>query len=275
MPMTPFHFGPGLLFKGMSGRMGLAPFILVNILMDIEPVMTFLLTGDPQHRILHTYIGATTVAVLVALYSSPLLELWFRFWNAKLSPVQARWLHCEIAISRQALWIGALLGAWSHIWLDSIMHVDVDPWWPFMPSTAPSRDEGGLFALHVLCVVAGVIGGFLLAWQRLENVVPSVIRVRRWSLYAIGGTLMAYTAYGVYFGIESSQKTSRVCQRITPGMPIERIHELASQNDLYMPSHRPDREFTFLIDKKSMLRAICDVKLKDGGAVDSHFRASD
>ena len=272
MPITPFHFGPGLLFRGLSRRVGLGPFILVNILMDVEPVLTYLLTGDPQHRILHTYIGSTSVAVVVALYSQPWLERGYRLWNTKLSPAQSRWLHCDATISRQALWIGALLGAWSHIWFDSAMHVDVDPWWPFMPSTPPSRDETSLLMLHVLCVVAGIIGAALLAWQRLEKVVPRAVKVRQWSLYSVGSALLAMMAYIIYSGIQGSQETSRVCKQITPGTAMARVTELATENDLHMPEYRPDRNFTFMVNKRSAIRAICDISLKDGVVVESHFR---
>jgi membrane-bound metal-dependent hydrolase YbcI (DUF457 family) len=49
---------------------------------------------------------------------------------------------------------GALLGGWSHILLDGVMHPDVRPW-------APWSDANGLFGivplgvLHVACVAAG------------------------------------------------------------------------------------------------------------------------
>lgn len=59
MPITPFHFGPGLLFRAVTRHVSLSAFVLVNCVIDIEPILAFLLTGDPQHRFLHTYLGAT------------------------------------------------------------------------------------------------------------------------------------------------------------------------------------------------------------------------
>jgi hypothetical protein len=61
------------------------------------------------------------------------------------------------AIPPLAAWTGALLGAWSHVALDSIMHPDMDPLWPFAPGNG-LLGILSLDALHLLCVGLGVLG---------------------------------------------------------------------------------------------------------------------
>lgn len=68
MPVTPFHLGPGALIKAIAPRQGsLTTFALANGLIDLEPILCFLRTGDPAHRFRHTLPGAT-LAALVAVW---------------------------------------------------------------------------------------------------------------------------------------------------------------------------------------------------------------
>ncbi len=42
MPMTPFHVGPGLVFKAVAPRhFSLAVFVGVNVVIDLEPITWF------------------------------------------------------------------------------------------------------------------------------------------------------------------------------------------------------------------------------------------
>jgi membrane-bound metal-dependent hydrolase YbcI (DUF457 family) len=61
---------------------------------------------------------------------------------------------------------GALLGAWSHVLLDSIMHADITPLAPFSDDNA-LHGAISLRALHLSCVVAGAIG--LTWWLRMAS----------------------------------------------------------------------------------------------------------
>ena len=50
MPITPFHFGPGILIKSAAPRkISWAMFALANVAIDLEPIVYFVLTGDPTY----------------------------------------------------------------------------------------------------------------------------------------------------------------------------------------------------------------------------------
>ena len=110
MPVTPFHFGPGFFIKSiLFKRFSFRVFILANILIDIEPLYYILTNQYPLHRFFHTYIGATVVAI-VSIFLGRII------WRQ---------------IPKSAIIIGAFLGTHSHILLDSVMHADLQPFYPF------------------------------------------------------------------------------------------------------------------------------------------------
>lgn len=163
MPITPFHFGPGLLFKAYAPAwISWTTFALANMLIDLEPLAGFLLVGDPAHRQLHSYLGASGMALLAIWPGRLLCERWLVWWNRQLSPAQARWLGTGMRITLPAATLGAALGAYSHILLDSFMHGDMQPFWPW-------QEVNGLLAklpvatLHVLCVATALWGGLRMA----------------------------------------------------------------------------------------------------------------
>ena len=138
MPVTPFHFGPGFLIKSiLFKRFSFRVFILSNILIDIEPLYYILTNQYPLHRFFHTYIGATVVAIVSILLGRII-------WRK---------------IPKSVVIIGAFLGTYSHILLDSIMHADLQPFYPFS-SMNSLLHVLSYFQLHLLCVTTGVVGGF-------------------------------------------------------------------------------------------------------------------
>jgi hypothetical protein len=170
MPVTPFHIGAGLLFKAYApARVSWVVFALVNILIDLEPILWYLITGDPAHRQLHSYLGATIVAALGVWPGRRLAEAWLRWWNRQLNPAQARWLGTGTQISLVAAGAGALLGSGSHIVLDSFMHPDMQPYWPWTADNGLLR-KIPVDGLHAICLAAAAWGGLrlaLLGWIKL------------------------------------------------------------------------------------------------------------
>ena len=163
MPITPFHFGPGALFKAAApSRVSWSVFALSNVLIDLEPISLFFIIGDPAHPWLHTLPGALGVAIVAATLGRRPCEWALRLWNSRLSPAQSRWLGVESRVSRGAAWAGALLGTLSHLALDAVMHVDVHPLWPLVKGN-PWQGVVSVEALQWGCVAAGVLGLVVLA----------------------------------------------------------------------------------------------------------------
>ena len=161
MPFTPFHFGPGsLLHSLVKSHVSFISFCMANVLTDIEPLY-FMVTGQfPIHRFCHTYVGATVVAAATIL----LFVVARRFSAAFWLPNILNWKGLNI---RQVA-IGAALGTYTHIVLDSIMHSDVRPYFPFS-SANQLYGAIDLPMLHLLCFGAALLGVLGVAIRHLSR----------------------------------------------------------------------------------------------------------
>ena len=133
MPITPFHIIAAAPIKAIIPRhFSWSIFTLTNIFIDLEPITYFLFTGIPSHRFFHSIFGATLIGLICALFFRKLCGNYIMKWNKNLHPIDRAWL--EVRNSKINLFealLGGLIGAWSHLILDSIMHHDIKPFWPF------------------------------------------------------------------------------------------------------------------------------------------------
>lgn len=178
MPVTPFHLGPGLAFKSVAPRqVGFTIFAFSQILIDLEALFYFAQNDGHMHRHLHTFLGAAIVAGVSVVIGRPICQWLLKKWNNHLSSKQKQWLFVEPVISLKSASVGAALGAFSHIVLDSIMHGDMRPFLPF-------SGKNGLYniltldQLDIMCVLSGTLGlliltGIYLLRKRQKTVLDS------------------------------------------------------------------------------------------------------
>ena len=150
MPITPFHFGPGAALHSIAPKhVSFIAFCAANVIVDVEPLYYMITRQFPVHRFFHTYVGVSVViAATVALFAAML-----KLASVVRLPDLFRWK--ELTYSQVVL--GAALGGYSHIVLDSVMHTDIRP-------LAPFSQANGLFglvslsSLHLFCLGAAVVG---------------------------------------------------------------------------------------------------------------------
>jgi membrane-bound metal-dependent hydrolase YbcI (DUF457 family) len=158
MPFTPLHMGPGLALKSVAGRhFSILMFGLTQVAMDIEPGIGMLRGADVLHGWTHTYLGATLIAALVLAIGRPICALILRRWNRELRHHRLGWLADSDAVAWGPAAIGSFVGAYSHVALDSIMHVDMRPFSPLDGSNL-LLSAISIETLHIVCVVSGFIG---------------------------------------------------------------------------------------------------------------------
>ncbi|MBO9489882.1 hypothetical protein J7384_05860 [Endozoicomonas sp. G2_1] len=165
MPFTPIHMGPGILIKAILGTsFSLMVFGWTQIVMDLQPLIV-LITGEGHlHGFTHTYIGALLIAAFSALSGKYLSEFGLTvlgiFDDSK-----------TIVISWKVALISALLGSVSHVFLDSIMHSDVEPFFPVSLDN-PFWRIISVSMLHKVCLYTGLVGAaiyFALNWKLYKN----------------------------------------------------------------------------------------------------------
>jgi hypothetical protein len=166
VPFTPFHFGPGLLAKGIAARWcSWTAFVASNVLIDVESFYYLMQGAWPVHRRLHTFVGAAIVGIATA---GLLLGA-----RAVMPRIRRRLETSRPTIRAEAtllgIVVGAMLGALSHPLLDGIMHADIEPLRPWR-SGNPLHELIGLGNLHLACIASALAGLVLVyVWRWRED----------------------------------------------------------------------------------------------------------
>lgn len=152
MPFTPFHLGPGAAFKAIGGRhFSFMVFGGSQVLMDIEPLVE-LIQGKPiLHGVTHTILAALVIGLVSGAVGRPLSELALKLLRIRHHP-----------ITWTVSFLSGLVGTCSHITLDAVMHRDMAPLWPSATGN-PMLGIISVESLHVLCLIAGVLGVVIIA----------------------------------------------------------------------------------------------------------------
>ena len=151
MPFTPIHMGPGILLKSLlQGGFSLMVFGWTQIVMDIQPLIVMIMGEGHLHGFTHTFLGAILITLIAAATGKYLSELGLKILGISTieKPISITWL---------VVLLSAFIGSFSHVFLDSIMHSDVEPYFPF------SLDNQflGLISvqlLHKVCLYSGLVG---------------------------------------------------------------------------------------------------------------------
>jgi membrane-bound metal-dependent hydrolase YbcI (DUF457 family) len=154
MPFTPFHLGPGAAFKAVGGRhFSFMVFGGAQVLMDVEPLVRILRGDLILHGYTHSIGGALLIGIVAALIGKPIST-----WVLERLRIRHHPLTWVAAFS------GALVGTFSHVALDALMHPDMRPWWPLAGGN-PLLGAIDVDRLHVACAVLGALGLVVVAAQ--------------------------------------------------------------------------------------------------------------
>ena len=151
MPFTPFHMGPGIFIKALlQGSFSLMVFGWAQIVMDIQPLFVLLSGEGHLHGFSHTYLGASLLAIVAALSGKYLSELGLRILRIATidNPIRIHWW---------VVFVSAFIGTFSHVVIDSIMHSDVVPFYPFADGNA-LLGLVDVAVLHKICIYSGLVG---------------------------------------------------------------------------------------------------------------------
>jgi membrane-bound metal-dependent hydrolase YbcI (DUF457 family) len=153
MPFTPIHMGPGILVKAiLQGSFSLMVFGWAQIVMDIQPLIVMISGEGHLHGFSHTYVGATLLAMFSALTGKYLSQI-----GLFIVGLNKGW---KVNIAWWVVFLSSFIGTFSHVLLDSIMHADVQPFYPIQLN----NNFLGLVSvstLHQICLYTGAFGGVL------------------------------------------------------------------------------------------------------------------
>ena len=142
-----------------------AAFVITQVVIDCETLYFIMKGVYPIHRTAHTSMGATLVGICVALFmivARSLLQSIASIRQSQALLGTGRISQAEFSVLGTLC--GGVIGGTSHSLLDAVMHPDVRPFAPWVQSN-PLLDNVGLTALHLGCVLCGVVGAFLASYK--------------------------------------------------------------------------------------------------------------
>jgi membrane-bound metal-dependent hydrolase YbcI (DUF457 family) len=157
--------GTGILIKALlQGSFSLMLFGWSQIVMDLQPLWVLLNGHGHMHGFSHTFIGGTLLAVISALTVKYLSEFGLIILRISKSyqPVKISWI---------VAFISAFTVCFSHVVLDSIMHSDVQPFYPITLNN-PILGYFSVASLHKFCLYTGLFGAaifYAVQWRNRKH----------------------------------------------------------------------------------------------------------
>ena len=164
MPFTPLHMGPGIFIKAvLQSSFSLMVFGWTQIIMDLQPLIVMITGQGHLHGFTHTYIGAVLLAIFSAISGKYISEIGLIILGlAHSNTIKILW---------RVSFLSAFIGSFSHVFLDSIMHIDVEPFYPIALNN-PFHDIISIPALHKLCLYSGLVGAaiyYAISWHEASK----------------------------------------------------------------------------------------------------------
>jgi len=137
----------------LQGSFSLMVFGWAQIIMDIQPLIALLTHDSNIHGFSHTYVGAILLALFSALTGKYLSELGLVILriSTKAEPIKISWL---------VTYTSAFIGTFSHVVLDSMMHGDMKPFYPFTDSNL-MLGMISVADIYKYCTYSGLLGAIL------------------------------------------------------------------------------------------------------------------
>ena len=153
MPFTPFHWGPALFLGLLFFQYFDLPSLLISsVAPDVEGL--YIVVFRPfmlHHGLIHTYVVASAIGVIVAVIMYSLKGLMGKMMK-KIGLYQT--------FSFTKTLYSSILGAYSHIFLDSFLYPEMNPFYPLLgnPFVGVASEYVRYMIVYGLCGVCFLIG---------------------------------------------------------------------------------------------------------------------
>jgi membrane-bound metal-dependent hydrolase YbcI (DUF457 family) len=151
MPFTPYHFGPHACVSLPFYRYFDIPiFIGANVAIDLEPLLVMTFNLDyPLHGYCHTLLIGGFVGLLLATAAYPFRQSIGKVMGLLRLPYVPTYV--KMAIS-------GVLGAWLHIFFDSLLHSDIRPFYPSQANPLYNiLSQRAVYGICTVCFVPALI----------------------------------------------------------------------------------------------------------------------
>ena len=162
MPVTPLHIGiPGLISFYYPKRVDILSAVIGSVIIDLDFIL-FLLIGTPIHGYLHTFLGATIISIFIII----ILKL-----SQKQTIKIKKWFKWEGKSNLKSISIGAFIGTYSHIILDSLIYNEINPFYPIEgnPLYLENGQDVIFVTIYVIALITTIMLIALYSWKYIKN----------------------------------------------------------------------------------------------------------
>jgi membrane-bound metal-dependent hydrolase YbcI (DUF457 family) len=131
--------------------------LLGSIIVDLEPLAFLILDLPVLHLFFHTFLGATIMAILVAVGMVLLRDVFEKLMAFFLLPQMA---------SPAKITVAAIIGAYSHIILDGFLYPEMQPFWPILGNPLLGLvSSSSVYLFCVLCFIIAIPVYIIQIWR--------------------------------------------------------------------------------------------------------------
>lgn len=163
MPFTPFHLGPAFFFGLLlSAALDFPTFLIANVLPDAEPLIIIIFfnsRGLTLHGFFHSYIGATVLALILALCM---------YFLKGLSGALMKAFRLSQSSSLKKIVFTSLMGSYLHVFLDSFLYSEMMPFYPLQGNMFYAYSSYTI--IYGFCGATALLGGALYLYKIRKGV---------------------------------------------------------------------------------------------------------
>ena len=153
MPLTPFHWSAVILGLLFFSTLYIPALAISSVLIDLEPFYYIFISPHTSevHGFFHTYLGATLIAIVVALIlikARKTVDKIMSFFRLEQGNASNSWVYCS-----------SLIAAYSHILLDSFLYSDIEPFWPLTKENAflGLVQSSDVYLFTIILIIASIL----------------------------------------------------------------------------------------------------------------------
>jgi len=160
MPFTPFHFGPAALIGLPLKRwIDIPVFVLANVVVDFEPLAVMVFNLEyPLHGYFHTFLFGGLIGLIWGLAAYPLKPVFaflMRIFGLSYKPTLLKMM------------LSGLLGIWLHVFIDSILYDEMNPFWPMAGN--PFHEIVRYQTVFLICEASLIAAVVMFGWLAIRN----------------------------------------------------------------------------------------------------------
>lgn len=144
----------------MFALFGLPALLIAGVAVDVEPfyVLEFNVSGLQPHGFLHSYVGSSFLAFLVAAIVYPLRHVLNRIMTAFRLPQESPF---------KKILFTSFIGVYSHVFLDSFLYSEMNPLYPLQgnPFVSMLSAYGNYSVIYGFCGVTFFLGIILYVYK--------------------------------------------------------------------------------------------------------------